>query len=88
VNGHELAARFVAGARWEDLPIAVQRKARMCLADSLAATIAGTLTRVSRISADYASELVWRFEQAPSARALIGALIQQPNRFPPPRPES
>ena len=63
MNGHNLAARFVAEARWEDLPAAVQRKARMCLADSLGATLAGTLTRVSRISADYAAE-AWGGDQA------------------------
>jgi 2-methylcitrate dehydratase PrpD len=63
MNGHSLAARFVAEARWEDLPITVQRKARMCLADSFGATLAGTLTRVSRISADYAAE-AWGGDQA------------------------
>jgi 2-methylcitrate dehydratase PrpD len=56
MNGHNLAARFIAEARWEDLPTTVQRKARMCFADNLGATIAGTLTRVSRVSADYAAE--------------------------------
>ena len=63
MNGHELAAHFVAETRWEDLPAAVQRKARMCFADSLGATLAGTLTRVSRISADYAAE-AWGGDQA------------------------
>ncbi len=63
MNGHELAARFVASARWEDLPADVQRKARMCFADGLAATIAGTLTRVSRIAGDYAAE-AWRGDDA------------------------
>ena len=63
MNGHSLAARFVAEARWEDLPITVQHKARMCFADSLGATIAGTLTRVSRISADYAAGS-WAGDQA------------------------
>jgi len=63
VNGHELAARFVAETRWEELPPAVQHKARMCLADNLGATIAGTLTRVSRISADYAC-VAWGGDQA------------------------
>jgi 2-methylcitrate dehydratase PrpD len=63
MNGHKLAARFVAEARWADLPAAVQRKARICFADSLCATLAGTLTRVGRISADYAAE-VWGGDQA------------------------
>jgi 2-methylcitrate dehydratase PrpD len=63
MNGHNLAARFVAEARWENLPAAVQRKARMCFADGLGATLAGTLTRVSRISADFATE-AWGGDQA------------------------
>jgi len=63
MNGHELAAHFIAEARWEDLPAAVQRKARMCFADSLGATFAGTLTRVGRISAGYAVE-AWSGDQA------------------------
>ena len=62
-NGHNLAAHFVAQTRWEDLPTTVQRKARLCLADSLGATLAGTLTRVSRISADFAVE-AWGGDQA------------------------
>lgn len=56
MNGHELAARFVADTRWEDLPAPVQAKARMCFADGLGATLAGTLTRVGRMSAAYAAE--------------------------------
>lgn len=63
MNGHELAAQFIATARWEDLPAAVQRKARMCLADNLGATLAGTLTRVSRIAADYAAA-AWPGDEA------------------------
>lgn len=54
MNGHELAAHFVAETQWSDLPAPVQAKARMCFADGLGATLAGTLTRISRISADYA----------------------------------
>ncbi len=63
MNGHELAAQFVANARWDALPEAVQRKVRMCFADGLGATLAGTLTRVSRISAGYAVES-WGGDQA------------------------
>ena len=63
MNGHELAAEFIATVRWEDLPAPVQAKARMCLADGLSAMLAGTLTRVSRISADFAAE-TWPGSQA------------------------
>jgi 2-methylcitrate dehydratase PrpD len=71
MNGHNLAARFVAETRWEDLPAAVQRKARMCFADGLGTTLAGTLTRVSRISADYAAE-AWGGDQATILRHELG----------------
>jgi 2-methylcitrate dehydratase PrpD len=63
MNGHNLAARFVVETRWDDLPTTVRRKARMCFADNLGATLAGTLTRVGRISADYAAE-AWGGDQA------------------------
>jgi 2-methylcitrate dehydratase PrpD len=69
MNGQERAAGFIASVRWNDLPAQVQWKARMCLVDNLAALLAGTLTDVSRISADHAAELwpggqatVFRFE--------------------------
>lgn len=55
MNGHDLAARFITQARWEDLPRTVQEKAIICLVDNVAATIAGTLTRVSQITSDYAA---------------------------------
>ncbi len=71
MNGHELAARFVAETRWDALPTAVQRKVRMCFADNLGATIAGTLTQVSRISADYAVES-WGGNQATILRHAPG----------------
>ncbi len=57
---------------WEDLPAEVQAKARMCFADGLGATIAGTLTRVSRISAEYA-HLSWGGDEAT-------ALVHEPGR--------
>ncbi len=63
MNGHELTARFVAQTRWEALPQPVQAKARMCFADGLGATISGTLTRISSISAGYAAES-WRGNEA------------------------
>jgi 2-methylcitrate dehydratase PrpD len=63
MNGHNLATRFAAEARWGDIPAAVQRKARMCFVDNLGAAIAGTLTNVGRISADYAAE-AWGGDQA------------------------
>ncbi len=63
MSGHERAAAFIAGIRWDALPEAVQRKARLCLADSLGATLAGTLTRISRICAGYAAD-TWPGDEA------------------------
>ncbi len=54
---------FVVDARWGDLPRPVRRQARMCLLDNLGVTLAGTLTRVSRITADYAAR-TWPGEEA------------------------
>ena len=63
MNAHELAARFVSELRWDALPEQVQRKVRMCLVDNLGGTLAGTLTRVSQIGADYAVE-TWPGDEA------------------------
>ncbi len=63
MDGNQLTARFIAKTRWQDLPAAVKEKARMCLIDNLGAALAGTLTRVSRICADYA-RATWPLNQA------------------------
>ena len=63
MDGNSLVADFVAGIGWEKLPPAVQRKARMGLLDTLGATLAGTLTPVSRIAAEYAVE-TWPGDEA------------------------
>jgi len=63
MNGHKLAAQFIASARWQNLPGAVRWKARMCLADNLGAMLAGTQTRISRLCAGYAAE-TWPGDQA------------------------
>lgn len=55
MDGNQLVAEFIANARWETLPEVVQSKARMTLVDNLGATLAGTPTHISRISADYAA---------------------------------
>jgi 2-methylcitrate dehydratase PrpD len=54
VNMDRLVAEFAVSTRWEDLPAPVQDMARWCLLDSLGATLAGTLSRVSRIAAEFA----------------------------------
>lgn len=49
-GGNDLVAQFIADAAWDALPAEVQRKARMALLDILGATLAGTLTPISRIA--------------------------------------
>jgi 2-methylcitrate dehydratase PrpD len=53
-NGNDLAAEFILDTTWESLPEEVQGKARQALLDVLGATISGTLTPISKITADYA----------------------------------
>jgi 2-methylcitrate dehydratase PrpD len=55
VNGNDLAANFIQRLDWDDLSSAVQMRARLCLLDGLGAALAGTLTPISKIAADYAS---------------------------------
>ena len=63
MDGNDLVADFITGLTWERLPAAVQHKLRLILLDALGATLAGTLTPVSRITAGYAAE-TWPGEQA------------------------
>jgi 2-methylcitrate dehydratase PrpD len=63
MDGNELTARFIHDTRWGSLPEPVQRKARMILMDNVGAALAGTVTRVARITADYAAA-AWRGEEA------------------------
>ncbi len=63
MQGNELAAQFVAHVRWDDLPEAVQRKAKSCLVDIVAAMVGGVLTPVSDIAAKYAP-VAWPGDEA------------------------
>ncbi len=63
MNGNEIVARFVSDITWEKLSPSVQRAAHMTLLDTLGATLAGTLTPVSRITAQYAAE-TWSGQEA------------------------
>jgi 2-methylcitrate dehydratase PrpD len=63
LDANDLAAQFIATVAWESLPEAVHEKARMCLVDNLGAMLAGTLTRVSQIGAEYAV-ITWPGDQA------------------------
>jgi len=63
MHGNDLVVRFIRESRWGSLPPAVQRMARMALLDTLGATLVGTLTPVSRITAAYA-ESTWPGNEA------------------------
>jgi 2-methylcitrate dehydratase PrpD len=63
MNGNELAARFIADTRWEDLPEAVQHKVKVCLVDIIAAMVGGTLTPMSEVAANYAP-VAWQGDEA------------------------
>lgn len=63
MNGTDRVVDFIRGLDWNDLPPEVQLRARLCLLDGLGAALAGTLTPVSKIAADFASTL-WRGDGA------------------------
>jgi 2-methylcitrate dehydratase PrpD len=63
MSGNEAVVVFIAEATWDAVPPEVQRMARMALLDTLGATLVGTLTPVSRITAGYATE-TWPGDQA------------------------
>jgi len=63
MDGNTLAAQFIRDAHWDDLPDAVQDKARMCLVDIIAAIVGGVLTPISGVAADYAP-VAWPGEDA------------------------
>jgi 2-methylcitrate dehydratase PrpD len=63
MNGNELVSNFVQTIRWQDLPPAVQDRIRLALLDTLGATLAGTLTPISTITAEYAA-VTWPGDEA------------------------
>ena len=62
-NGNDQVAGFIQSLTWDALPPEVQQRARLCLLDGLGATLAGTLSPISKIAADFASTL-WRGDGA------------------------
>jgi 2-methylcitrate dehydratase PrpD len=56
MDGNQRVVEFITRTRWDDLPPEVQQVARMALLDVLGATLAGTLTRVGRITAQFGTE--------------------------------
>jgi len=52
----DAVARFIAETTWDTLPAEVREKARLCMADNLAALLAGSVTRSSAIAAEFAQK--------------------------------
>ena len=57
MDGNERVADFIWNISWNDLPEEVHQKVKLCLLDTLGATIGGTLTPVSKITANYITKL-------------------------------
>ena len=55
MDGNTAVVNFSTGITWAALPPDVQRMIRMAALDALGATLVGTLTPISRITADYAT---------------------------------
>jgi len=63
MDGNEIIADFIGNVSWNDLPEEVHQKVKLCLLDTLGATIGGTLTPVSKITASYIAK-VWPGNEA------------------------
>lgn len=63
MSANDTVARFIHEITWQALPPEVQDKARMALLDALGATLVGTVTPISRITAEYAVD-TWRGDEA------------------------
>ncbi len=55
-QGNDIVASFIADLSWDALPDDVKDVAHLALLDTLGATLVGTLTPVSRISAQFAAQ--------------------------------
>lgn len=53
MSGSLKVSRFIRDVNWDDLPVRVQKRALICLLDSLGAVLAGTLAPVSKIAAAF-----------------------------------
>lgn len=63
MDGNGLVSAFVNEITWKEVPPQAQRMARMALLDALGATLVGTLTPISHITAQYATQ-TWPGDQA------------------------
>jgi 2-methylcitrate dehydratase PrpD len=53
VSAYENIVRFIHDTTWDDLPLPVQHQVKLCLLDTLGATLSGTLTPSSKIAAEH-----------------------------------
>ncbi len=60
---NEIVVDFIAQADWYELPAGVREVAHLALLDALGATLVGTMTPVSRITAEFAVE-TWPGDEA------------------------
>ncbi|MGD9316119.1 MAG: MmgE/PrpD family protein [Anaerolineae bacterium] len=63
MDGNDLVANFIHALTWESLQPAVQDRIRLALLDTLGATLVGTLTPISAITAEYATA-TWPGDEA------------------------
>ncbi len=63
MKGNNLAANFVVDITWDQLPTDAQHVVHLALLDTLGTTLVGTLTPISRITAEYA-ERRWPGDEA------------------------
>ena len=63
MKGNDLVVHFVTETSWDQLPDEVQQVAHLALLDTLGAALAGTMTPISRITAEYAEQR-WPGEEA------------------------
>ena len=62
-TGNGIVSSFIARVTWDQLPAEVRHIAHLALLDTLGAALAGTLTPVSRIAAEFAAE-TWPGDEA------------------------
>jgi 2-methylcitrate dehydratase PrpD len=56
MKNHYKVSHFIRDTKWDQLPQQVKQRTLMCLLDNLGVTMAGTLTPVSKIAAEFAAE--------------------------------
>lgn len=74
MDGNQKTAEFITNLRWEELPLPVQQRARLCLLDAAGCLLAGVLAPVSQITARAAAA----FWPGSSSTIFLRALRSRP----------